>query len=268
MKTLGLIGCGVIGSAVLNAVQNDVLDQFEIIGIFDLQTNEIIEKSKIPLVDNVEDLILLGPDLIFEAAGYMALIENGLAVVTAGIDLIPMSLAAFANEEFSNNIQNKAKENNTTLFIPSGAIGCLDILRSSGVGGGIDRVVLSSTKKPAALAGQPYLIENGIEIDGLEAPLTVFEGNAAEACISFPKSMNIAGAISLAGLGFHKTEVQLIADPQTPRTIHRLKVSGAFGKLELTVQNFPHPDNPSTTFLASFSAVSALKNLQGSVRFV
>ena len=268
MKSFGLIGCGAIGSVVVDSVSNGELDQLHLLGILDIQPNEKIENAGIPFVDNVQDLISLGPDIILEAAGYQALQQYGGSIVSAGIDFIPMSLAAFADVNFLKTVQTEAQKNNSKVYIPSGAIGCLDILRASRIGGGIDSVVLSSTKKPAALAGQPYLVDNGIEVDGLDEPLTVYDGIASEACLTFPKSMNIAGAVSLAGLGFDKTRVRLVADPDTPRTIHTLKVSGAFGELELKVQNLPHPDNPSTTFLAALSAVSALKNLQTSLRFV
>ena len=268
MKTLGLIGCGAIGSVVVDAVLNGELDQFDLAGILDLHSNEKIEQAKVPFVDNIDDLIHLGPDIILEAAGHQALYDYGVKVVSAGIDFIPMSLGAFANADFAEDIQNKAGDNQARIFIPSGAIGCLDILRAIRIGGGMDSVVLSSAKTPAALAGQPYLVENGIEIDELDEPLTVFEGTASEACLAFPKSTNIAGAVSLAGLGFDKTKVRLVADPHAPRTVHTLKATGAFGELELKLQNLPHPDNPSTTLLAALSAVSALKNLQTLMRFV
>ena len=126
--------------------------------------------------------------------------------------------------------------------------------------------MLTSTKRPGALMGQPYLVEHSIDLDGLDEPLTVFEGPATEACVAFPKSTNIAAAVSLAGIGFDHTRV--VADPETPRTIHTLRARGAFGELQLTLQNCPHPENPRTTYLACLSPVAALKNLQTAIRFV
>ena len=49
--------------------------------------------------------------------------------------------------------------------------------------------------------GAPYLIEHKIDIEHIEKPLRVFEGTAREAAKGFPANLNVAVALSLAGIG-------------------------------------------------------------------
>jgi predicted dinucleotide-utilizing enzyme len=37
--------------------------------------------------------------------------------------------------------------------------------------------------------------------------------------------------------------------------------------MQLTLQNFPHPENPSTSYLACLGPIAALTNMQGAIRF-
>jgi len=89
----------------------------------------------------------------------------------------------------------------------------------------------------------------------------VFKGSAKTASEGFPKNVNVAVALSLAGIGVDKTVVKIIADPDATRTRHEIKVIGDFGELSTTVNNLVHPNNPKTSYLAALSAIRKLKNL-------
>ena len=271
MLNLAIIGCGAIGGAVAAAVLDEELPGVRLVGILDIAVNEVTDRAKragVPVVQQIEDLLALEPGLVLEAAGHQALIAHGRAVAAAGIDLLPMSVGALADEALRTELFALADRSDTTIYISSGALGCLDVLRASHALGSLEEVVMTSTKRPAALTGQPYLVEHGIDVDDLDAPLTVFDGSATEACLTFPKSTNIAASASLAGLGFDQTRVRVVADPNIPRTIHTLLIKGDFGEAQLTLRNLPHPDNPSTTYLACLGAIAALKNVRASLRFV
>lgn len=271
MLKLGIIGCGAIGGAVASAVLNEELPGVRLAGILDIAANEITDRAQqagVPVVQRVEELLALEPSLVLEAAGHQALIAHGRAVVAAGTELLPMSVGALADSVFRTELFGLAEQTGATIYISSGALGCLDVLRASHALGSLEEVVMTSTKRPAALTGQPYLVEHGIDVDDLDAPLTVFDGSATEACLTFPKSTNIAASASLAGLGFERTRVRVVADPNIPRTTHTLLIKGDFGEARLTLRNLPHPDNPSTTYLACLGAIAALNNVQASLRFV
>jgi aspartate dehydrogenase len=79
------------------------------------------------------------------------------------------------------------------------------------------------TRKPVSgLAGAPYLVENNIDIADIVEPLKIFEGTARDAAKGFPANLNVAVALSLAGLGPDRTTLQIWADPTVTRNVHRV----------------------------------------------
>jgi aspartate dehydrogenase len=128
----------------------------------------------------------------------------------------------------------------------------LDGIKSARIGG-IDEVVLTTTKPPKGL---------GMDVG---KKTIVFEGPAAEAVKKFPKNVNVAATLSLVGMGFEKTKVRIIADPEVERNQHEIYAKGDFGELRARVKNVPSPMNPKTSYLAALSAISAIKKFGESV---
>ncbi|MEE9152150.1 MAG: aspartate dehydrogenase domain-containing protein, partial [Thermoplasmata archaeon] len=106
-----------------------------------------------------------------------------------------------------------------------------------------------------------YVKEKGIDLKNLSSPKTLFEGSAREAVKLFPKNVNVAATVSLAGIGFERTKVKIIADPQTNRNHHRIEVKGEFGTMVTEVNNIPFEKNPKTSRIAAQSAIAALKKI-------
>jgi len=134
------------------------------------------------------------------------------------------------------------------IHVPSGALGGLDAVQAMNVAG-LDEVILTSSKPP-----------QGLGLDVTERTV-LFEGSAAEVIKLYPKNVNVAIALSLAGIGAEKTKVQLVADPAIDRNTHHLVARGAAGEVEFTSRNMPFPENPRTSYLAALSAVAMLKRL-------
>ena len=90
-------------------------------------------------------------------------------------------------------------------------------------------------------------------------PKIVYRGRAKDAAKGFPKNVNVAVALSLAGVGVDRTMVTIIADPEATRTQHEVRVVGEFGELYTVVKNYVHPKNPKTSYLAALAAIRTLR---------
>lgn len=72
----------------------------------------------------------------------------------------------------------------------------------------------------------------------------MFSGPAREAVKLFPRNINAAATVSLAGIGFDKTKVTIILDPEATSNTHEIKYSGFFGTASATTYNVPEPNDP------------------------
>lgn len=171
-----------------------------------------------------------------------------------------LSIGALADVRFLHELLDLAKNQRVRIIVPSGAIGGLDAIKSANVGN-LTEVVIRNIKPPAALEGAPFIVRNKIDLKSITCPTQIYEGFAEEAAREFPKNLNVAVALSLAGIGPEKTRVIVIVDPGETRNIHEIIAKGDFGEAFFKVSGLPSPDNPKTSYLASLSAIATLQNL-------
>ncbi|MET4719079.1 aspartate dehydrogenase [Bradyrhizobium japonicum] len=122
-----------------------------------------------------------------------------------------------------------ARANGGRIIVPTGALIGLDAVNAAAIGN-IHSVKMVTRKPIDGLKGAPFIVENNIDIDNLREPLKLFEGTAREAAKGFPANLNVAVALSLAGVGPDRTSVQIWADPTVTRNVHR-RGRGGFGAL-------------------------------------
>jgi aspartate dehydrogenase len=115
-------------------------------------------------------------------------------------------------------------------------------------------------KPPAGLEGAPYLVERGISVAGLKNPLKVFDGTARQGALGFPTNVNVAAALSLAGIGPDRTHLEIWADPMITRNIHSITVEADSTRFSMTIESVPS-DNPRTGKLVAPSVIAALRGL-------
>jgi aspartate dehydrogenase len=122
------------------------------------------------------------------------------------------------------------------------------------------------TRKPVnGLMGAPYLTRNGIDISNLSAPLCVFRGSAREAAAGFPENVNVAAALSLAGIGPDRTTIEIWADPGVKRNMHRVVVEADSARFEMAIENVPS-ENPKTGRITALSVVAVLRKMVSPLR--
>ncbi len=254
---VGLVGCGNIGGDLCNAVQQgDIVA--EIVAVTDVDENrarqlvsELALDAKICSLDENAQ----AADLLVECADPSAVKDVIEAAVAYKKDCLIMSIGGLL---VAPELLELASKNGVRVRMPSGAISGLDGVRSAREAG-LDTVTLTTRKPPKGLAGAPYLIENNIDVEGLTEPKTVFEGSALDAVKAFPKNVNVAAALSMAGIGPEKTRIRVVADPDATTNSHEVIAEGVFGKLVAVTENFPSPNNPKSSYLASLSARAELR---------
>jgi aspartate dehydrogenase len=255
-QRVGLIGFGAIGRRVAGIARERHTQDLLIVGALVRDITRRREGAP-PLVADLAGLLALRPVVIVEAAGHDALRAHGAAVLRAGVDLLALSVGALADAALCDALVRAAAEGGSRLRIASGAIGGLDAIAAAAVGG-LDRVT-HVTRKPASGLLPP---DEARQLDG---PRELFRGPAREGVLRFPESVNVAAAVSLAGIGFDRTELVVIVDPAIDRNRHEITAEGAFGSLRFEIANVPTAENPRTGRIVAMSVVRALLDRSASL---
>ena len=245
---LGIIGCGAIGSDVAKAAEN--IDEIKKIYLFDIDKKaeqnlcKIIKIAEIkPLLDYLEEV-----DVVFEAASQQAVREYAKSILKAGKDIIIMSVGSLFDDKFRIELEKIAKKKKSKIYLPSGAVCGIDGILSASIDT-IDEVTLVTTKPPKSL-NKSY-----------SKRTVVFKGYARDAVKLYPRNINVAANLSIAGVGLDKTKAEIVADPVATRISHKILAHGKFGRLRAEVENMPNPNNPKSSYMASLSAIATLKRI-------
>lgn len=213
--------------------------------------------SSIEVATEVSALSYL-PDLVVEMAGQQGLKAHALAVLERGISLGIISVGGLTEDSFAAALEATARAHQAKIYVLSGAVGGIDALASAKALG-LDSVTYQGRKPPNSWKGSPA--EKWLDLDNLHEATVFFQGTAREAAATFPKNANVAATVALAGVGLDATHVRLIADPAATKNEHHMTASGAFGKLEITLQGNPLAENPKTSALAALSVLRLCSQL-------
>lgn len=260
---VGVVGLGAVGRAICATLDTGV-EGLVLVGATarDRAKGEgFLRTLRSPRPYMTVDALIEASDLVIEASTQASLRELAPKTLSAGKQLLVMSCGGLLEHPEWVDL---ARSKGTRILVPSGAMAALDALKGARVGR-LDHVTLETRKPPRALAGAPYIEEQGIDLESLREETLVFEGPAAEACRAFPANVNVLAALSLAGVGPDLTRIRLFAVPGLERNVHRVTVSGEFGRISLEIENEPS-ENPKTGKLTYFSAIAMLRELNSPLR--
>ncbi len=267
-KEIAIIGCGVIGSELAQNIDNKIIPNCSLSIIFDidskkLKTNYERLKNKPAIFSNFKEFLdspqFKKIDLVVEAASINAASNYMMDILKKGKDVMIMSIGAFSDFNFYTDIIQFLKVESSNVFLPSGAIGGVDILRS--IKNYIESITLITTKNNKSLKGAPFFKNNNINIDEINKKQIIFDGNAEDAIKQFPSNVNVSALISLAGIGFKNTNVKIVVDPNELNNIHEIHVNWKFGEFTIRISNKPSLENPKTSYLAILSATECLRSI-------
>jgi len=259
MLTVGIVGLGTIGKVVARALED---------GMSGLQLNAVAsgrrEKAQsfiatlatpveVVSIESVADSC----DIIVDCAPKAVFGDIADATIRRGKILVTVSGAGIlANPE----IESLAAESGGRIILATGALLGLDAVRAAAEGT-INSVKMVTRKPPNALQGAPHIVENSINLDGLNGATCVFKGSAREGAAAFPANVNVAAALGLAGIGADLTQLEVWADPHLDRNTHSIEVDADSASFSFSIQNVQSPENPGTGKITALSVIACLRGL-------
>lgn len=262
MKKLVIFGSGYLADIVADAYLNGLLPAYELVGVYSRTAakaqrlaGKIAQAGKAcqPFT-TLDELLSLKPDYLVEAASPAAMKQLALPTLSKGTSIITLSIGAFADTAFYEQVKQTAAANNARVYIASGATGGFDVLRTATLMGQASAAFVN-VKGVRALRRSSFY-EPGMETESK----TIFSGTAREAINTFPTGLNVAVAASLATVGPENLQVSMISTPEFTGDRQRVEVKNQ--EVHAVVDVFS-----ATPAIAAWSVVSTLQNIVSPIVF-
>lgn len=257
---MAIAGLGAIGMTVARRLDEGGIRNMTLAAV----SARDVERAKRRLADfnSVPEILPIdalgaAADVIIECVPAAHFETVARPALEQGKTFMPLSVGALLSHM---DLLDLARENGGRIIVPTGALIGLDAVRAA-ASGGLKTVKLTTRKPPGGLMDAPYVVENGINLEGLNEAKKLFSGSAREAAKGFPANLNVGVALSLAGLGPDETTVEIWADPAVNRNIQSVDVTSECGDFSMTIQNIPSEDNPRTGKITAHSVIAALQRM-------
>ena len=263
---VAIVGSGALASVIAQALSKELSKEYELLGVFSGRLENALkfgEKFNCKAYKNLDEIIEGNPDYVIEAASPDVIKDIGIKILQNGINLIPLSVGAFADKEFYKKVEQAAIDNNSRVHLPSGAVGGFDVLRASMLMEDVE-VSIVTEKSPESLNGAPFLNGRLLSEDKVEE---VFSGAAKQAIELFPKNVNVAVATALATTGVDNTLTVIRSIPKMSSNKHEIQLTGDTIKVTVVIESSPSVNNPKSSTLAAYSVIALLKNLVSPIVF-
>jgi aspartate dehydrogenase len=259
MLAVGIIGYGTIGRVVARALDAGI-DGMHLAAVATGRHDkaaaamaELVQPVEIMSIAAVADccdiVVDCAPKAVFRDIAETALGRGRILVTVSGAGIL-------ANPD----IEDLARDNGGRVILATGALLGLDAVRAAAEGQ-INEVRMITRKPPNALKDAPHIIDNDINLDGLNGAVKVFEGSAREGAMAFPANVNVAAALGLAGVGADATRLEVWADPHLQRNTHAIEVDADSARFILNIENVQSPENPGTGKITALSVIACLRGM-------
>ncbi len=256
---VGVIGYGTACRDLCDTLDSGGLPGCELVSVLVRSPDKYADSPVAArLAADSEQFLASRPDVVVEGAGHAAVKQVGPAALAAGADLVLSSVGALGDASLYEELRELAVRHGRRIYLASCAIAGLDRIAAASEDG-LETVRLT-TRKPVKAWRGTYA-EEKVDLDTVTEPVTVFRGSARDSSRLFPESVNVSAALSLAGIGFDRTEVEVVVDPTIERNYHEVFAAGKFGQMTLQVQNTPSPNNPKTGYIVAMSLRKVLRGL-------
>ena len=265
-KRVAIAGLGTVGLAVAKALDGGAVHGLVLAAVAVRDVGKA-QRALASLQRAPEVLTSVGDlesraDIVVECAPSHLLPAIVRPFVEVGKIALVLSCGALLDNE---HLVEVARAHGGQIVVPTGALLGLDAV-SAAAESRILSVRMITRKPVRGLVGAPYLIEQGIEIADIGEPTCVFRGSPREAARGFPANLNVAVALSLAGLGPDRTTLEIWADPNLDRNTHRIEVEADSARFSMSIENIPTDENPRTGRITALSVISYLRKLAAPLR--
>jgi aspartate dehydrogenase len=209
--------------------------------------------GRFPVVESIEALLGLQPEIVAECAGHGAMRQYAATILSHQTDLLCSSVGVLADRALCEELSNLGK---AKIWIPSGAVAGIDGLLAARTAG-LRQVTYTSAKPPVAWNGTPA--EKKLIGPTREQRTVFFEGSAREAAMLYPKNVNVGATVSFAGIGLDRTQVKLVSDPELSGPLGIIEAEGDFGRFRFDILAYASPRNPKTSLLTAHSMLAAVR---------
>ena len=227
LTTYGLIGFGRIGQRIAARLHGPDAPRLACVLLRPAQLAD-----GIPACADLAGFLAHRPTVAVECASPAALAELGPAVLAAGVDLIPLSLAAMTDPAVETRLRDAARAGPGRIELAGGAMAGLDVLATAREDR-LDRVTFRAAYPPARWVGTPA--EARIDLRQVASRTLFFRGSVREAASMFPRHLNLSVGVALAGLGLDATRAELFADPALRQAEFEVEAAAAAGPILLRV---------------------------------
>ena len=129
MKTkFGIVGCGFLGNIAADAWKKGLLEDYELVGVTS-RTFASAEKTASAVgyaaCADVDALLALEPEYIVEAASVEAVRAMAVPVLRRGVSLVVLSIGAFADLAFYEEVKQAAREGGAKVHLASAPTGTI-----------------------------------------------------------------------------------------------------------------------------------------------
>ena len=255
---LAVIGCGMLGNILVDAYNQGLLEDYEIVAVLGRtpeKAQALAEKANCAVSGDINELLSFKPDYVAEMASVESVRDNAIPILRSGANFVVLSIGAFADKDFYEEVAATAKEHNAKVHIASGAVGGFDVLRTISLMG-CSRAYMEGHKNPKALQNTPLFTEDLMTTEDAVA----FEGTAKEAIAFLPTKVNVSIATALATVGPENLQFSITSTPGFVGDDHHIVAEGPGVKADLDIYS-------STAEIAAYSVVAVLQNVASPVMF-
>jgi aspartate dehydrogenase len=190
-KTLkiGIIGCGAIGTSLTEFIRAKLRGKAVVCCLYDIDRSKALQLSKklrlnSSCITGSRAVLIRKSDLVVEAASAASSLDIAMAVVSAGKDVMVMSVGGIVAG--IGKLRAEARRKGCRVYVPSGAVSGVDAAKSAAIAG-IRTITLTTRKPPKSFESVAYVTKKKIELGALRRDTVLLEAARKKLCGISPR---------------------------------------------------------------------------------